>query len=240
MSLIAIFPFDLAKMWYRIIKQSLNMTPMDLEDTESDTGTKFHWLFLPGQRSSATAIYDRIILETENFAVLPTKGSIVPGWVLVVPKFPTPRMADVPEAMRGELGDLVNRICSQLEVEFGTTFTFEHGGLRGSAVSCGVDQAHLHIVPLAFDLIEAAELESPFEWSDVGSVRVPHSTQPDAEYWFVSSSSRARLKTIDHPCSQFFRRIIARKSGEPDLWDYRHADFVENIAVTLNTMCEND
>jgi len=214
------------------------MTAMDFKDTKPDTGTKFHWLFLPGQRSSV-ALYDITVEETENFAVMPTKGSIMPGWVLVVPKFPTPRMADVPEAMRGELADLVGRICGRLENEFGTTFSFEHGGLKSSIVSCGIDQAHLHIVPLGFDLLEAAQSESPPEWINVGCDRLPQPNLSDEEYWFVSSGKDSLSKTIDRPCSQFFRRIIARKAGKPDLWDYRKEDFIQNVEITLKAMGKN-
>lgn len=211
---------------------------MDLKDTKPDSGTKFHWLFLPGQRSSL-ALYDSIVEETKNFAVLPTKGSIVPGWVLVVPKFPVPRVADVPDAMRDELNDLVNRTCARLESSFGSTFTFEHGGFRGSKVSCGVDQAHLHIAPLDFDLVQAAKTSSPTNWENVGCERTPQGTLGDSEYWFVSSGAVSFCKSIDSASPQFFRRIIAERTGHGELWDYRKEDFIENVAVTLKAMGAN-
>jgi len=211
---------------------------MTLADTKSDQGRKFHWLFLPGQRSTK-ALYDNLIEETPNFAVLPTKGSIVPGWVLVVPKFATPRMADVPQSMLAELEELVNHITRKIETKFGTTYTFEHGGLKGSPVSCGVDQAHLHIAPVNFDLLEAAQVETAGGWIHTGADRVPQGECADGEYWFVSSGEAAVYKTIDCPSPQFFRKIIARETGNADHWDYRGNDFIDNVSVTLKAMGAN-
>ncbi|WP_195820670.1 HIT family protein [Roseobacter sp. MH60115] len=214
------------------------MAAMDLKDTQPDSGNKFHWLFLQGQ-SSTTAIYDTVVEETQNFAVLPTKGSIVPGWVLVVPKFPTPRIADVPEELHAELGALVQRVSGKLESAFGNTYTFEHGGLKGSKISCGVDQAHLHIAALDFDLVQAAMSETAGSWIDASSAIFPSAELAEGEYWFVSAGDTAKFKTVDKPCSQFFRRIIARKAGHSGLWDYRSEDFMENVTSTIKAMGAN-
>ncbi|SEK32737.1 hypothetical protein SAMN05443999_101219 [Roseovarius azorensis] len=207
-------------------------------DTQPDQGHNFHWLFLPGQRST-TALYDTTIEETQNFAVLPTKGSIVPGWVLIVPKFPTPRMADVPQSMFAELKDLVTRITCKIEAKFGKAYSFEHGGLKGSPVSCGVDQAHLHIAPMGFDLLQAAQAESPGGWKYPVADRIPRADLAESEYWFVSSGDTAAYKEIDCPSSQFFRKIIARETGNSDQWDYRSNDFIDNVAVTIKAVGAN-
>lgn len=214
------------------------MAAMDLKDTQPDSGNKFHWLFLPRQ-SSTSAIYDTIIEDTQNFAVLPTKGSIVPGWVLIVPKFPTSRMADVPQDLQAELGALIGRVSKKLETEFGKPYVFEHGGVKGSKISCGVDQAHLHIAALDFDLIEAATSESAQGWVDLSPTAVPSNALGDGEYWFVSAGDTAKFKIVDEPCSQFFRKIIAREVGCSQLWDYRSEDFLENIASTIKAMGAN-
>lgn len=211
---------------------------MDHYDTRPDSGNKFHWLFLPGQKANAAG-YDTIVDETQNFVVLPTKGSIVPGWVLIVPKFPIPRIAHVPRELRDELRSLVCRVSETLQTKFGNTYTFEHGGFEGSKVSCGVDQAHLHVAALDFDLIKAAELESPDHWVDLGAVSIPGSEVAKGEYWFVSNANSSRCKTIDRPHSQFFRRIIAHETGMSEFWDYRSNDFIENVSTTIEAMGAN-
>ncbi|MEQ8340275.1 MAG: HIT domain-containing protein [Marinovum algicola] len=214
------------------------MTEMHHLDRQASTESKFHWLFLNGEKPSAE-LYDTIIDETANFAVLPTKGSIVPGWVLIVPKFPVSRIADVPETLSVELSTLVRRVVEKVQAEFGKTFAFEHGGYKGSKISCGVDQAHLHVVPLPFDLVDAAETASPGSWNSFGSTLIPNGDMPDDEYWFVSDGNLSKYKALSEPSSQFFRKVIACGVGSKDSWDYRQADFIENVKVTLKTVGAN-
>ena len=215
------------------------MTTMQRPDKQLGRRGKFHWLYL-SEEKSGTALYDTIVAESENFAVLPTKGSIVPGWVLVVPKFPVSRIADVPKELLGEFRDLVRHVSDRVEAEFGPVFYFEHGGFKGSKISCGVDQAHLHIVPLSFDLMGEAEAESPAAWRNLVSDFLPCDGLPNNEYWYVSDGVAAKYKVVSDPCSQFFRKIIARHSGRESAWDYRKSDFIDNVAITLNSMGAND
>ncbi len=216
----------------------LDMADMEVSEQHPSSSSKFHWLFL-SEVAAPTALYNTVVEETQNFVVLPTKGSIVPYWVLIVPKFAIPRMSDVPEVMKGELSDLVKRVSSKLQADSGTIYTFEHGGFQGSSVSCGVDQAHLHIALLDFDLIEAAKTASPGGWKQLDNVRLPQSEIFQEEYWFVSNGEITICKPIDIPRSQFFRRVIAEAAGEESLWDYRTEDFMDNVASTVKTMSAN-
>jgi ATP adenylyltransferase len=213
------------------------MIAMAQNEIHSESATKFHWLFLHGQRKE-TPLYDTKLDESKHFVVLPTKGSIVAGWVLVVPRFPVPRMADIPCEMLDELHDLVTRVRNKIDSQFGRSYAFEHGGLKSSTVSCGVDQAHLHIAPLDFDLIKAAQEISPGGWTR-GASQLPRDSFVDTEYWFASSGDDAICKAIDRPCSQFFRRIIAEKAGLEDFWDYKQHDFIENVYTTVKSMSVN-
>lgn len=211
---------------------------MDKSIKDMRNSSKLHWLFLPG-RHSAVARYDQIITESSNFAVLPTKGSIVPGWVLIVPKFPIARMADIPAAYRSELSALVEAISNKIEDQFGSVFSFEHGGYHGSKVSCGVDQAHLHLAPLGFDLVDAAAKGSQGQWREIDHCRVPANPLTAKEYWFVSSSTKTIFKPIVSPQSQFFRKIIAEHEQQADSWDYKTHPFIENVEQTIKAIGAN-
>ena len=205
---------------------------MNPQSANPEEGSKLHWLFLPGAERS-DAKYDTILEETPNFVVLPTKGSIVRGWVLVVPKFPISRMADVPESLRGELDEVVEATLEKLEDRFGSAFSFEHGGFKGSQVSCGVDQAHLHIASLDFDLLKSAEAASQGGWVEVNQSRALADGVVDQEYWFASSEKRTIYKPVDFPVSQFFRKIVADHMHEREAWDYKAHDFLENVDLTI-------
>ncbi len=226
------------EMWYTTSEQPQNMTVMNAINKKPEPGNKFHWLFLQGERTTAAA-YDTIVKETEHFVVMPTKGSIVPGWLLVVPKFPITRMADVPAELRDELGQLVSRMSLRLSTRFGDPYIFEHGGFEGSKVSCGVDQAHLHIASLDFDLIEAAKNESNSGWVEVMPGLPKKEEIGRDEYWFVSNGKVSKCKVVDKPSSQFFRKVIARKVGVSERWDYRTDDFIENVQSTLAAVGAN-
>src|SRR6185503_1320171 len=60
----------------------------------------------------------------------------------------------------GEMKEFKNFLCSILTQCYGAVGAFEHGPSAASrTVGCGVDHAHLHLVPLQFDLAAAV---SPF------------------------------------------------------------------------------
>lgn len=222
-------------MWYVVVEMAPNMTKTPMPLRSENESSKFHWLFLGNQHESDQP-YDRPIMETKNFVVLPSLGSIVPGWLLVVPKWPVARIADISPDVRDEFEELVFKVRKIAEREFGQTFLFEHGGFAGSSVSCGVDQAHLHIVPLPFDLTTAA-LESKEErWVECDSSVFPYDICGLEEYWYVSSDRLALTKAVTTPESQWFRKLIASELRCADAWDYKKFSFLENIQGTIKVM----
>lgn len=221
---------------YGIVKV-IQVAQLEMKPTnrnQRDT-SKFHWLAF-NEGKAGNALYDTIIDETDNFAVLPTKGSIVPGWVLIVPKFPIARIADVPEDTRDELSGLVQRVSERLQESFGKVFSFEHGGYRGSQISCGVDQAHLHLTALDFDLLHAAQASTETAWTKAERGLIPHKEIGSDEYWFVSCGELALSHIVREPTSQFFRRLIAEHYNLHDHWDYRTNDFCKNVNTTLEKL----
>ena len=207
--------------------------PNTIDQIQHDS--KFHWLFLSeecGHRNS----YDTPIKETENFVVLPSLGSIVSGWLLIVPKFPVARIADIPECHRLEFLHLTENVRNDVEVNFTQSFIFEHGGFKGSPVSCGVDQAHLHVVPLEFDLLEIAQDRDDVNWQPVVGTKLPTEIESNLEYLFVASNEHAIFSEVTRPSSQWFRKLIANQVGCPGEWDYRYNHFNENIKKTVQTL----
>jgi len=95
--------------------------------SEDRAQSKFHWLFT-GYLNKDRQPCDTPILETDNFVVLPSLGSIVPGWLLIVPKSPTNRIADIDPATRIEFEDLVERSKRLVEARYGACYLFENGG----------------------------------------------------------------------------------------------------------------
>jgi ATP adenylyltransferase len=117
--------------------------------------------------------WNTILARTPEFRVVPTLGSMVEGWVMIVPNehhlcFGAMRL----DQLR-RLAELKRVVMQFLRSEYGSCVAFEHGpSRRGTVVGCGVDHAHLHLVPLGFNLEEAVSrlAGNRIRWSKVGDL----------------------------------------------------------------------
>lgn len=197
---------------------------------------RFKWLTAP-EAYAACELWDVEVSGSGSFAVVPSLGSLVAGWVLIVPRRPMVSLREVTNAERLELINLHESLLHQLAPDGQNIYAFEHGsGHHGSVMGCGVDQAHLHLVPLPFDLVQlAASQPSPeVAWRLVDDI--PLTNLPDTgEYiavWRVGIGTGA-IGTVRHPVSQWMRRLIARELGVEENWDYRTNPQTENIRKTV-------
>lgn len=196
--------------------------------------SRFGWI-TSAHSSCPRPVFDREVAATEHFVVLPTLGSLVPGWLLVIPRRAMPNLSYLTDIERDALEDLTCALSDQARAFAATIFYFEHGGLAGSSVSCGVDQAHLHIVPLPFDLIDAAKMRRDVRWQETSSTQLSAVELRESEYLLVGSEDRPTLLGRPlQPTSQWFRRLIASQLGRPGEWDYRQYPALDVMDVTLN------
>src|SRR3569833_660334 len=123
---------------------------------------RFDWI-AAGLEVGPDALSDVPVLSTSAAVVLPTLGSIVPNWVLVVPRMCAGSISALPEEARKSLltlGDTAARTMRSQNAVF-----FEHGpGRDGGVVGCGVDQAHLHVVSTEFEFTKSALADPTVEW----------------------------------------------------------------------------
>ncbi len=196
--------------------------------------SRFGWI-TSADSSCPRPVFDREVAATEHFVVLPTLGSLVPGWLLVVPRRVMPNLSYLSERERDGLAKLTRLLSDQARAFAATIFYFEHGGLAGSPISCGVDQAHLHIVPLPFDLIDAAKTRRDVIWHETPLTMLAAPELADREYLLLGSEGRPTLLgTPLHPSSQWFRRLIASQLGRAEEWDYRQYPALDVMDVTVN------
>lgn len=199
--------------------------PRDIPDTSA-------------RRYRSAAPYDEALLESDHFVCVPSLGSIVPGWVLVTPKRAMLNMAQLSQFESEELPWFFERVRNRVEEAFGPTCAFEHGAqAEGSATGCGVDQAHLHIVPISFEAL-FAEVRQHAAWT-ASSFCLPAQVDfATREYLWVSDKDRAYVAYPTQPVSQFFRRAVAIVSGLAGRWDYRTNHFHEHIAETKQALAD--
>ncbi|WP_380787122.1 hypothetical protein [Sphingomonas sp. R86521] len=183
--------------------------------------------------------WDRALDESSSFVAFPSLGSLVAGWVLIVPRRPMLNLSGLTSAEWDELDQFQANVAERL-LAFGTNlFLFEHGNrIPGGALGCGVDQAHLHLVPLPFDLLQAALdlADDDIDWtahSGASSFRTAVAT--DAEYVSIMNpaSGAAIVGNVRQPKSQWVRRIIAQRLGCDETWNYRQHPNVPNLLGTV-------
>ena len=97
------------------------------------------------------------MFESENLVAIPSLGSLVEGWLLIVPRMHFISTGAFPPDLHEEFATFKREVCARLTALYGEICAFEHGPYAPSRqVGCGVDHAHVHLVPVAFDLITAA------------------------------------------------------------------------------------
>lgn len=184
--------------------------------------------------------WDVEVLGNAQFAVVPSMGSLVPGWLLAVPRTAKLNLSGLNPAYKSSLSKLIDEVGTGLKGLPGEVYCFEHGSVyHGSLAGCGVDQAHLHIVPLEFDLVAAAKLYDDVEWSDLDAKNDPLTQLPkDGEYIAIWrwSDGVGLMGKPQKPTSQWVRRVIAHSLGVSEEWNYRTHPQHQNVQSTLTEL----
>lgn len=201
----------------------------------SASSSKFAWLTAPGEH--ARPAHDIVVASNYHFVAVPSLGSLVPGWMLLVPRRPMPTLSLMNLEERQSLAALRTDLSGRLGLYGQTVYAFEHGGSSGSLASCGVDQAHLHLVPLEFDLLQAARRHD-LSWRP--SVSIHELVEADTggrEYLFAERAGVSLMGFPEAPMSQWFRRVIAQACGVEE-WDYKRNPNLKQLEATAVELTE--
>jgi ATP adenylyltransferase len=175
--------------------------------------------------------WNRPLLETSHFVVLPSLGALVEGWLLIVPKVHFISLGELPTSLETEFLTLKSEIVQLTESLYGAAALFEHGPSSiKRQVGCGVDHAHLHIVPTIYDLKSevAPFLPNAAQWQrgDLNGCRDAYRSGNDYLYLEQPVGHGFILKS-GQLGSQLFRRAIARSMGIEEQFNWReHPQFV--------------
>lgn len=183
--------------------------------------------------------YDVIISETENFVVVPTMGSLVEGWVLIVSKSHNLSCGELEISKYAELQGLVDQTKKKLECFHKDVFVFEHGpAIPMERIGCGVDHLHIHVVPLKFDLYKNAQKASALSWKKVESiVDTKKCFEHETSYLFIETPKGERYISCNNEIpSQFFRRLIADELNISDKFDWKLNYGSENLEKTITQL----
>lgn len=188
----------------------------------------------------AADVFDSVWLSEGGYRAMVSVGALVPGWSLICPVNHAVNLSD--NYARRDFWKFASTAAHVLEDRYGACAFFEHGaGSEGSLTGCGVGHAHGHLVPLSFSLEAEAHRSAPeLVWREcpVSEVKAFASGR---EYLFVATrfegaESVGSLCVLEEPISQFFRRLIARRLGIGDLYDYKKYPMLDMAAESAREL----
>lgn len=169
---------------------------------------------------------DRLLAENGHALAVVSLGQIREGYCVLFSKEWAPNVRALPSDAAEGLLSLLQRVVAAVESMYGPVIVFEHGSVEPKCVTgCGVDHAHLHIVP-GFDAQDVLErLSNRYSLrSRYQSVEQWLATSPPTAPLIMFSSEGAGTVTLEygaHRTSQAVRRVLAEAAHTPNMWDWR-------------------
>jgi ATP adenylyltransferase len=190
---------------------------------------------------TANEFYNEVLFESEHFIVIPSLGSLVEGWLLIVPKQHYLSVSEITDyKLLEELTLLTSKVKVKLTSEYGTVVMFEHGAKKiASSVGCGVDYAHLHLVPIKFDLLKGLKkfYNINYSWQEISGINEINKFTEHSEYLFFSDlDNNSFITTNSDIPSQIFRKVIASYLDIPHKYDWKENFEEDKIRATIKRL----
>jgi diadenosine tetraphosphate (Ap4A) HIT family hydrolase len=169
--------------------------------------------------------------EGDCALAVPSLGSLVPGYLLIVPPAHVTSTSRIPDDEKAKFASFTADISRRLTSLYEQPVTmFEHGACTSQSQlrSACVSHAHLHLVPGRYSLISEAVGEATRYPSYERFLDNP----PEDPYLMLQDPDGPVVSIADRPSPQFFRQVIARRLGTPECWDYALYPFFDNIERT--------
>lgn len=180
----------------------------------------------PADYRHAYPVESRICFETRDFVVLPSVSPMTAGHVLVLPRIHVTRLADLRPGEHEQLRACTEHAVDRLRTRFSEPcYVFEHG-VTTSGTACGIDHAHLHILPLSPNTIESIELRVEADFSvqargSLGEMLATGTHEMRRCYLLHGTDLKSiSLSFNDRIPSQYMRQLISAVCGRAD-WDWK-------------------
>ena len=184
----------------------------------------------------------RIIHEGEHFCVTPSLGQIIEGYTVLWSKRHISCFANLSTIEMNEILDFIPNILYALNAVYETpVFIFEHGQVNGiSPVGCGIDHAHLHLVPVKNDSILESMVKDSYTsketFSSIDNCLKAFSPSEDYILFGRCPGTITIYSYGEERISQAIRRLLAASQGTPDKWDWRQYNDAINVLDVCNVL----
>jgi ATP adenylyltransferase len=164
-----------------------------------------------------------ILLDTENFVVLPSVGALNPSHVLVVPKEHVCNFAMLPhERLVNEFPQIYYALRNFNQSKGVSVVFFEHGmgSIFDTSGAC-VSHAHLHVIANEEPL--ESNLRNSIKLIDIPSFDLISCLASKEAGYVVFGNASGNVGIANRPDlpPQFFRRIYAITAKNPAVWNWR-------------------
>lgn len=174
--------------------------------------------FTRGLRHPAVSA-DRIVLSSRSTNCIPSLGALVPGHMLMVPHRHATSISAMGDSEFEDFLMVRRQLISRLRATYGPVFQFEHGTGGSTHGGCGIDHAHLHVLPLTMTLSALSTSLKGMSVHRVDGISAIRTLVPP--YLFIEDSEGASVAAHCPTLpSQFMRRAINAARGE-SAWDWR-------------------
>ena len=179
----------------------------------------------------------RTVWQSEEWALIPTKGCFIRGYCLLLPIEHELSLGTLAAEDLQTAAVTLDWIRSIIERRFGPTIVAEHGATVCDAGAACCDHAHLHIVPAG----DTSEVERAYR--RVGGEPLVLSGVEElarfrgAAYVYLSPGAKRHLvwAARNFP-RQFVRRVTSRVVGKGEYYDWRVHSFEEEMWATKSIL----
>lgn len=179
----------------------------------------------------------RIVYEGEHWAIWPTIGAIVPGYVLIISKKHRLSLMACNKEEIIELESLLKQIRNILaDIYHYPCIAFEHGS--GGDIDnkpSSVEHCHLHVMPLKEDIYNRIDVEK-FQIFQIKSLDSLYKSKRQQLPYLLYQDHREQFFVMyaDTYISQYFRQLVALSEGVAEKWNWKYYYFSENIKMTID------
>ena len=186
--------------------------------------------------STNTPTREVTIVENDCFVAWVSRGALVEGHLLVVPRSHALNLRQMDAESRRELWPFLIAVKDRLAAHYGPICLFEHGPVRpGSPTGCSIDHAHMHLLPWSGSLIAAARNDYPnFNWRQISSIDTVLS-EPAADPYLLVQDDDGEMALATHPDipSQALRRTVSGALARGEEWDWKEHPQLMTVRRTI-------
>ncbi len=173
-------------------------------------------------------IYDtenRIVFEDNDFIAFPSVSPLVEGHILVFPKIHINNVMQLTESKIIEIFSLTKYLYSEFLMELGDYFVYEHGVPNDQELACGMNHAHIHLIPIQGAVIGSLynKIQNEFtveKYPTIKEMKGGLDSQPNHYLMLYDGKSNYQIASRALFESQMLRRYIAEEMGQL-VWDWQ-------------------